>query len=230
VEHIPIFVGYDPREAVAYSVFCHSVLTRTKARVSFTPVCGSLEPDASNTFSKSRFLVPYMMGFKGWGIWADGDMTCRADIAELWALREPQYDLMVVPHEYSTKYPTKYLGAKNEDYPRKNQSSLMLINCGNYPWRKITPEYVSKAKGSHLHRFEFLKDERIGDIPKDWNWLSIEYEFSHEAKLIHHTLGTPCWKPYSYLDPYSVDWKTEHQAMNYFEPWNSDDSVRVSER
>jgi hypothetical protein len=106
----------------------------------------------------------------------------------------------------------------------------MLINCGNYPWRKITPEYVAKAKGSHLHRFEFLKDERIGDIPKDWNWLSIEYEFSHEAKLIHHTLGTPCWKPYSYLDPYSVDGKTEYQAMNYFEPWNMDDSVRVSER
>jgi hypothetical protein len=230
VEHIPIFVGYDPREAIGYHVFCNSVLRRTKAQVSFTPVCGNIEPDASNTFSKERFKIAAKLGFKGWGIFADGDMTCRADIAELWAMRRPEYDLMVCFHDYTTRYKTKYLGAKNEDYPKKNRSSLMLINAGNYPWRKLTPEFVDKSPSSYLHRFEFLKEDRIGEIPKDWNWLSIEYEFKHDAKLVHHTLGLPCWKPYSYLDPYSVDWKTEHQAMNYFEPWNSDDSVRVSER
>jgi lipopolysaccharide biosynthesis glycosyltransferase len=229
VETIKLFVGLDSREPVAFHTFVHSVLARTKAQVSVTPVTGE-QRDASNSFVYQRFLVPWMCNYSGWAIFADGDMTCRADIAELWSLRDPHFDVMVVKHEYATKYSTKYLGQPNENYPAKNWSSVMLINCGNYPWRKITPEYVAKASGAHLHRFEFLKQDRIGELPKEWNWLSIEYEFSHEAKLIHHTLGTPCWKPYSYLDPYSVDWKTEHQAMNYFEPWNSDDSVRVSER
>src|SRR5688572_8052747 len=111
---IPIYVGFDPREAVAYHVFCHSVLSRTKAQVSFTPVCGDRD-DASNTFSKARFLVPAMQGFRGLAIWADGDMLCRTDIKELIDQYEPGMDVMVVKHNYSTKHPVKYLGQRNED-------------------------------------------------------------------------------------------------------------------
>ena len=39
--------------------------------------------DGSNTFIYSRFLTPYLCGFDGWALFADGDMVCRADIAEL---------------------------------------------------------------------------------------------------------------------------------------------------
>lgn len=227
---IPIFVGYDKRESIAYSVFCHSVLRQTKEQVCFIPISGE-QRDGSNSFIYERFTIPHRMGYKGWALWADGDMLCRGDIKELWDLREHDCDVMVVKHNYSTKHPTKYLGQRNEDYERKNWSSLMLINCGNYPWRKITPEYVSKATGSHLHRFQFLKDERIGDLPKEWNWLVGEYDLSLEAKLVHFTIGLPCWKQYSKWD-YAAEWRTEVQRMNHFESWEDsyDDSPVVSER
>jgi lipopolysaccharide biosynthesis glycosyltransferase len=214
---IPVFVGYDPREAVAYHVFCHSVLTRTKAKVSFSPVCGEMG-DASNTFSKARFLVPEMMGYRGWALFADGDMICRTDIEELWALRKPGFDVMVVKHDYRTKHPVKYLGARNEDYPNKNWSSIMLIDCGNPVWRR--PEYKEMLKGpvGLLHRFSFLEDDRIGELPDAWNWLVSEYPYNAAAKLVHFTIGIPPFYPSC---DYSAEWFNEMRAMNYHEHWDS---------
>jgi hypothetical protein len=229
MQQIPIYVGYDPREPVAYSAFVSSVIRRTDPNgVSFHAIAGARD-DASNVFGKARFCVAERQGFKGWAIWADGDMLCRADIRELWGLRESGYDVMVVKHEYSTKHPIKYLGAPNDDYPRKNWSSLMLIDCGNFPWRKVDSEYVGEASSKHLHRFEFLKDERIGDLPKEWNWLVSEYEYNPEAKLAHFTIGLPSWYPKC---DYADEWREELKAMNYYEPWvdSFDDTVLVSER
>jgi lipopolysaccharide biosynthesis glycosyltransferase len=221
---IPVYVGYDPRESVAFHVFCHSVLSRTKAQVSFTPVCGE-QGDASNTFSKARFLVPEMQGLRGWGIWADGDMLCRADIQELWDLRESGYDVMVVKHDYRTKHPVKYLGQRNEDYPCKNWSSLMLINCGNAVWRRPSYKELFKGPAGLLHRFSFLEDERIGELPREWNHLVSEYDYDPNAKLVHYTIGIPPFYPSC---DYSGEWFNEMRAMNYHEHW--DQTALVSER
>ena len=105
----------------------------------------------------------------------------------------------------------------------------MLINCANYPWKKITPDYVKKATGKHLHRFEFLKDERIGDLPKEWNWLVSEYEYNPEAKLAHFTIGIPPLYPKC---DYSDEWRAELKDTMHVEPWvdSYDDTVMVSER
>lgn len=221
---IPIYVGYDPREAVAYSVFQHSVINRTKARVSFAPVCGDRE-DASNTFSKARFRVPEMQGYRGWAIWADGDMLCRSDIEELWDLRKPGFDVMVVKHDYRTKYPVKYLGQRNEDYEKKNWSSLMLIDTGNAVWRR--PEYKQMLNGPAglLHRFSFLEDDRIGELPKTWNWLVSEYSYNQDAKLAHFTIGIPPFYPKC---DYADEWNQELRAMTACEHW--DETKLVSER
>jgi lipopolysaccharide biosynthesis glycosyltransferase len=227
METIRLFVGRDTRETVAFHVFVESVLSRTTARVSITPVSGD-QRDGSNCFIYQRFLVPWMCGFNGWAIFADGDMLCRGDIAELWGLRDPTCDVLVVKHEYSTRHPVKYLGQANDNYPRKNWSSLMLMNCGNYPWRKLTPDYVAKSSGKHLHRFEFLKDERIGDLPREWNHLVGEQE-PLDAKIAHFTVGTPCWAQYKDW-PFAREWVKELEAVNYFEPWGPDQTARVSER
>jgi hypothetical protein len=101
-----------------------------------------------------------------------------------------------VPHDYSTKYPIKYLGARNEDYPRKNWSSVILWNCAYFPNRKLTPEFVTKASGSHLHRFEWLADNQIDHLPLNWNHLTMEYPENPQAHLYHYTVGTPCFKGY----------------------------------
>jgi len=34
----------------------------------------------------------------------------------------------------------------------------------------------------------------------EWNWLASEYRVNREAKLIHFTLGTPCFKDYKNSD------------------------------
>ena len=224
VDCINIYVGHDPREAVAFHVFCHSVLSRTKAQVSFTPVCGDRE-DASNTFSKARFNVPEMQGFRGWAIWADGDMLCRADIKELWDLRESGFDVMVVKHDYRTKHPVKYLGARNEDYPNKNWSSLMLMNCGNAAWRRPSYKALFNGPAGLLHRFSFLEDERIGEIPKEWNWLVSEYPHNEQAKLVHYTIGIPPFYPNC---DYSAEWFNEMKSTTFHEHW--DQTALVSER
>lgn len=50
--------------------------------------------------------------------------------------------------------------------------------------------------GKFLHRFSWLDEDEIGEIPLEWNWLALEYPENKEAKIIHYTLGTPCLKEY----------------------------------
>lgn len=211
MQPIPIYVGFDQREAVAYHTFCQSVLDHASVPVKFIPLVAKTlqfdgRRDGSNDFIYSRFLVPWLQRWQGWALFADGDMVCKADIAELWDLRDQTKAVMVCKHDYKTKAATKYLGNKNEDYPRKNWSSVILWNCGSFPNLKLEPEYVSKATGAHLHRFQWLQDERIGELPLEWNWLETEYAPNPKAKLIHYTLGTPCFPEYSETDT-SNEWR-----------------------
>ena len=46
--------------------------------------------------------------------------------------------VQVVKHDYKTKYPVKYLGAKNEDYRKELVSSVILFNCGHPANRTLT--------------------------------------------------------------------------------------------
>ena len=201
---IPIFIGYDPREAIAYHVCSHSIIRNSSVPVSIIPLAlnnfkdySETHTDGSNQFIYSRFLVPYLMDYSGQAIFIDGDMIVRGDIAELWALRDLGKDVQVVKHDYKTKMKEKYLGSKNEDYPRKNWSSVILWNCASFPNRRLTPEYVSKSTGAHLHRFAWIDDDRIGELPPEWNWLPDEYGPNPAAKLLHYTLGTPCFHEFA---------------------------------
>jgi len=204
---IKLFVGFDPREAVAYHVFCNSIIQNTSVPVQITPLVLSqlqefneTHADRSNDFVYSRFLTPYLSDFKGWAIFADGDMVCQGDLKELIDMIDPSKAVMVVKHDYQTKATQKYLGNINENYPRKNWSSVILWNC-NHPKHKIlTPGFVSKQTGKFLHRFSWLDDQDIGELPLEWNWLASEYRVNREAKLIHFTLGTPCFKDYRNSD------------------------------
>lgn len=218
---IPIFVGYDPREAIAYHVCANSIIRNSSRPVSIIPVALNLfkdytetHTDGSNHFIYTRFLVPYLMSWIGHAIFIDGDMIVRGDIAELWDLRAADKDVQVVKHDYKTRMPIKYLGAKNEDYPRKNWSSVILWNCNNFPNRRLTPEYIMKSPGSHLHRFEWLEDERIGELPKEWNWLPDEFGPNENAKLLHYTLGTPCFHEFADT-PQANEWHRERMLTDY---------------
>jgi hypothetical protein len=228
MEPIRVYVGSDKREQVGLHVFCESVWSRASVPVSITPLTESLshlwggQRDSSNQFIYGRFLIPYLQNWKGWAIFADGsDMILQEDINELWKLRDDWKAVQVVKHDYKTKHPVKYLGGVNEDMPRKNWSSLMLINAGHFSWRQITPEYVAKATGANLHRFQFIDDKYIGGLPKEWNWLD-EFGPNNKAKIIHMTLGLPVWEPYKKWW-HSDIWHEELKKSQHFQEWGGNE-------
>ena len=199
-----VFVGFDQKEAIAYHTFVQSIIEKSSIPLSITPLAennlddySEKHTDGTNKFTYSRFLVPYLMNFKGWAIFVDGDMVCLSDLKELKQFFDPNIAVNVVKHDYKTKHKIKYFGQKNEDYPRKNWSSVIVWNCAHPKNKILTPDFISKRDGSFLHRFKWLDDIEIGELPKEWNWLAIEYEDRNDLSLIHYTLGTPCFKEYS---------------------------------
>ena len=61
------------------------------------------QSDGSNNFIYSRFLTPYLWDFKGFAVYADGDMICNADISELADLFDTSKAVQLVKHDYKTK-------------------------------------------------------------------------------------------------------------------------------
>jgi hypothetical protein len=212
---LPIYVGFDPREAAVYHVFVQSVIEHAKQPVSFTPLHVPMlngfdgQQDGTNAFIYSRYLVPYLNGFEGAALFVDGDMLVRCDINELLEEFDPEKAVQVVKHDYQTGHPVKYIGTPlqngNVDYPRKNQSSVIIFNCGHPSNRILYPEFVESAGGSFLHRFEWLNEDEIGSLDPKWNHLVGEYDHSPKARLLHYTLGAPGFKHYAQCEG-SKEW------------------------
>jgi hypothetical protein len=106
---INVFIGYDPREAVAFSVLAYSIQARASQPVSVTPLMlpqlkgvftRERHPLQSTDFSFSRFLTPHLSGYAGWSVYLDCDMLMLDDIANLWKLRNDRYAVMVVKHHH----------------------------------------------------------------------------------------------------------------------------------
>lgn len=223
---IQIYTGFDPREEAGSHVFNSSVIEHASEPVSIchlhlgglSKVYGRGQRDGSNAFIYTRFLIPFLQGYEGFALFVDGaDMMCRGDIAELWAMRDPFKAVQVVKHDYKTAHPRKYIGtkmeARNDNYPRKNWSSVMIINCAHYNWRGMTPDSVEKMMGTELHRFSFIEDRFIGSLPVEWNWLD-EFGPNDKAKLIHWTTGTPAFTNY-HNAPHADEFRAQLAKVNH---------------
>ena len=219
-QKVKIYIGFDQRESVAYHTFVQSLIDKASIPLQITPLAvknlniyEEKHKDKSNDFVYSRFLTPFLNDFEGWAIFADGDMVCQTDIKELLDLRDDSKALQVVKHDYQTKAYQKYLGNINQDYPRKNWSSVILWNCSHPKHKILTPDFISNQTGKYLHRFSWLEDEEIGELPKEWNWLATEYPNNEQAKIIHYTLGTPCFKNYRETEMSDV-WLNQYGRSN----------------
>jgi len=217
---ISVFIGFDTREAVAFSVLSYSIQRHATQPVSITPLMlTQLEstfrrdkhPLQSTEFSFSRFLTPYLSGYAGWSLFMDCDMLMREDIAKLWALRDERYAVMAVKHVHLPRETEKFLGMPQSKYEKKNWSSVMLFN--NARCTALTPEYVSNASGLELHQFKWLESEQaIGALPSRWNHL-VGYDAPRtDAALVHYTLGGPYFADYADCE-YAEAWQAEKALM-----------------
>lgn len=215
-----VFIGYDNREAAAFSVLAHSINARASMPVTVAPLMLSQlenvftrprEPLQSTDFSFSRFLTPYLAGYRGWALFMDCDMVMLEDIAALWALRDDRYAVMCVQHNHVPKEDKKFLGEVQTKYDYKNWSSVMLFNCAKCT--ALTPDYVNAATGLQLHQFKWLEgDHLIGDLPSKWNHLVGYNEPRDDAALVHYTIGGPYFDDYRDCE-YAEEWFAERDDM-----------------
>jgi lipopolysaccharide biosynthesis glycosyltransferase len=195
---LKIFIGWDSRFPESADVLRHSLLKHASLhldicylRLDELQLVRPHDPRASTEFTYSRFLVPHLCGFKGKAIFMDSDMLCLGDIKELDELEMKDYALRVVKHDYQPKNTVKMYGCEQSSYPRKNWSSLMIMNCEKL--RLWSKEVVETQSGAYLHRFQDIPDEQIGEISKNWNTLDW---MDSKTKLIHYTNGGPWLEAY----------------------------------
>lgn len=214
---IRLFVGYDSREAIGFHVFVASVLEHASVPVAIHALDSKGMPAGSNAFTYSRFLVPWLCGFKGHAIFLDGsDMLMLSDIAELDALFDPAFAVQVVKHaKYTTTHPIKYRGTSmqcpNRDYARKNWASGMVINC-EHGAHKMWPGGVKSNAGVGTLQFDWLPDNEIGSLPSRWNVLADEGQETEGAAVLHWTAGIPAFPHYKNA-PGAALWHAAREQM-----------------
>ena len=235
-----IYIGYDPKEQVAYDVLKFTIERISVENVRIVPikkdivelngmytrkhtiVKGQQIDDIdgkpfSSEFSFTRFLVPAMNMYEGWALYMDCDMYPRTDINALFEeYNNSFYPLYCVKHKYEPGDGIKMDGKVQQNYRRKNWSSFILWNCSHPYNKKITPEVVNTQTGQWLHAFGWLPDKEadIGSIHEEWNWLDGHSPENIEAKNVHFTTGGPWfkqWSPKRVQDSqYAVEWNADY--------------------
>jgi len=234
-----IYIGYDPKEQVAYDVLKFTLDRTAIEHIRIVPIRkDSLELNGlytrkydvvdgqmidqidgkpfSSEFSFTRFLVPAMQMHEGWALYMDCDMYPRIDFNTLFEeYNNDFFPLYCVKHKYEPGDGIKMDGRVQQNYRRKNWSSFILWNCSHPYNKRLTPQVVNSQTGQWLHAFSWLPDKEadIGSIHEEWNWLDNHSPAEIEAKNVHFTTGGPWFK----------DWKSNRKIDGqYAAEWNYD--------
>ena len=213
-----IFIGDDARQRHAAQVCAMSILecsrvvqTRnikflTRALAGYHGYDRPDDPLASTDFSFSRFMVPAICGYQGMSLFVDGDFVFTDDVFKLFDTamgQRPVVSVSVVKHQYVPRQTIKMDGKEQVPYPRKNWSSLMLFN--NAKCKALSARTVNERSAKWLHQFDWCRDDEIGSLPPEWNFLVGEYPQAHTLpRGIHYTNGIPSLPEYAACDYASV--------------------------
>lgn len=229
-----VFIGWDPRETVAFDICRWSLARRCSRPVSVYPIMektlrqmnpplytrpqerrdgGQLwdlisDAPMSTEFAITRFLTPHLAQ-EGWALFIDCDMLVLGDVSDLFKKADPSYAVQVVKHIHVPAETTKMDDQIQTTYRRKNWSSVMLFNCDHPANRRLTVEKINTLPGRDLHAFCWLEDDEIGSLPLDWNYLVGVSPEIDRPLLAHYTLGTPDMKQVTVPEPWADQWWLE---------------------
>jgi len=229
-----IYIGFDPREAAAFAVARE---TAQQATLRHVPVRGIIldemrqrglywrptsrkdgrlwddisEAPMATEFAISRFLTP-ILAKEGLALFMDADMLVRASLVPLfdYAKAHPEFAVFCVKHNFAPPEGVKMDGQMQTVYARKNWSSVMLFNCAHASNASLSVDLINTVPGRDLHRFCWLRDEEIGDLPPEWNYLVGHTKCDELPKIVHFTDGIPTMPGYEHCE-YAEEWR---RAMN----------------
>jgi hypothetical protein len=133
-------------------------------------------------------LVPFLCDYQGIAIFMDADMLARADLTELTQIAFNDYSVKVVKSIERFEWP-----------------SLMLFN--NQACRTLTPEFIETENPYKL------KWGTVGELPSEWNHVVGYSPRRPDAKVVHFTMGIPCWEETKDCE-YADEWRKEFDIMN----------------
>ena len=226
---INFFIGYDPKEDIAYRICKYSLLKRASTTVKVFSLkldeliakklyTRTVDPLASTQFTYSRFLVPKLMNYTGWAVFCDCDFIFLDDVNNLIKNLDDSKAVYCVQHDYTPKEKHKMDGQKQTIYPRKNWSSFILFNCSHPSTKNLTVETVNSENGAYLHQFKWCKNEEIGKLDERWNWLE-GWPSNHNHNkpfAVHYTRGGP--------------WFSEWQDVEYAKEWINERDEYLSKK
>jgi hypothetical protein len=212
-QNIIVYVGFDSTnygQELAYEVCKRSikkynnfvnVIPLKKKELENKKIFNRKDNTGSTEFTYTRFLVPHLQKYKGWALFCDSDFLWFYDIEKLFKEHnDEKYAVYCVKHKYENCNDSfKMDGRKQEWYPRKNWSSLMLFNCSHPSIKNLNLENINNQIPKWLHRMEWCKDEEIGELDKSFNYL-VNYYDDDNFKALHFTDGGPWHEKYRNVD------------------------------
>ena len=220
-----IFVGYDSSQPDAYLVCKHSILKHNPHAEVIPLIRSKLEEAgiysrphdelSSTEFTFTRFLVPFLTDYTGWALFVDCDIVFNVDVQQLFDQADNKYAIMCVKHEYEPQEQVKMDGRPQTSYPRKNWSSVMLLNCAHPSLQALTPETINTdvIPGIFFHSFKWLEDKYVGELDHTWNYLVGVYNDIEMPNVIHYTSGGPWFEQWADCE-FSEVWKQYKQEMD----------------
>lgn len=171
-----IFIGYDDRQEVSYTVAARSALAHASGPISIIPlrlealkVMGFTRRGLT-PFTFSRFLVPYLCDFAGpRAIFVDADVMWRGDPYALLASLKPESAVWL------------------RGRPEFERSAVMVFDPLHPDLRTLTPQFVQQANPFNVESWT----KNIGELSAEWHHLVLYDQPSPDAKLVHFTAGVP---------------------------------------
>jgi hypothetical protein len=191
-----VFVGYDPRQPLAYNVLQHSIHRHASKPVAVTPLILKqlpLKRRGLTEFTYSRFIVPYLCNYEGSALFMDADIAVTGDINELFAYADGS-SVQVM-----------------QEQPKFEWASVMLFD--NAECKTLTLDYVEDEANALFD----LSWGSVGHLPPEWNHC-VGYAEPKASHLYHYTQGLPCWHETRGL-PEDSAWLDEYKELGRTVSW-----------